>query len=274
MWEFSYLMSVYFQFINSSAVYTVTAGVQATGLVLKSDMDALFAFTVLSNIFAFLVVLFSSFCRTRFLVFPCMLIGLVWYLITMSIQTHVMSLASIATSTHWQYPIGWAALVLKFITLACVSLWDKNESEDKYASTGYCGRVPVFPISRAAIYMAGILQILGARGFVLQAFIVDTTTTEWTAYHALTIVGAVFTFLGALCVVVKPQKALTILVAMLCFGMAIGQGVTGQGLHDNNAATTLSAAVQNLTWDWVTGYSWSAMVFYFIGFVCSIARSD
>jgi len=279
LWESVYLFCVFFQCINNGAMFTKSAewfsdATVNTGMIFKSDIDALFAFGLISNVTAWFTIAFSTFRRSRSLVFPTMIFSAVCYIIAMSLQTHIFVKSGQDMSSVWQFPLGWAACIAKVITCCSINFWDKNESEDKYSTCGYMGRVPVFPLSRLIAYFASGALLFGHRGFMINSIVVATNSTR--IWNILNIVGTIFSFVIAALTIIKPQKGLTIIFLFVAFGIAIGQGVLAQreydGLPGTAAVTGIPFATKML--EWCVGYTWSAMVMYFVAIGLTMARAD
>jgi len=281
LWELCYLLSTYFQVINITTLFTLAGVLLSSGECRESDHNALITFSILSNAISLIVILFSTFKRSRPLVFPAMCLGVVMYLITMSLQTHIVKHApSVNIDELWQWPLGWSAWLIQVLCLLTIRFWDKNESEDKYSRTGYCGKFPVFSVSRFLCYSAGICQLLGQRGFYLQELStapLSTLSSSWTAFHNIGVAAAVLTFAASAVIVVKPSKLLMILVCILCAGLNAGQAALGQMLHDQNISfdkVPASAWPQWVVWDWVIGYSWYAFTAYVVALIMTLMRCD
>jgi len=282
MWETVYLFAVYFMIINNASSYTVLGAVMgnvSNTPIKKTDIDALFAFGLFANLAAWLTIAFSTFRRSRCLVVPTMIFGTCMYIISMSIETHLLLLAGISMTEFWQVPIGWAAAILKVGTCIFVKFWDLNESEDKYSSTGYLGSIPVFQISRGLIYFGNALVLCACRGFVVP-YLSPVKTGAIQAFHIVSIITAILCFIVSAFVIMKPQKGLTALFSLLCFGMSIGQAILAFNNYTNlipleypiGTAFDPVFAFQQL--EWMTGFGWAGMVCFFFGFVCTLARCD
>lgn len=282
MWETCYLFAVYFQLINNASTFTVLGGIwsnNALSGIKKSDMDALFAFGLIANISAWFTIALSTFRRSRALVIPCMIFSTSMFIITMAIETHLFSVSQVSMTEFWQFPLGWAAAIIKVGTCIFVKFWDLNESEDKYTSTGYLGAIPVFQISRCLIYLSLGWVVCACRGFVI-AQLIGVNTTQLKAFHIISIVTTIIGFIVTGAVIMKPQKGLCALLSLLCFGLSIGQAIIAHQNYQQNltleypAGTAFSAKFQVQQLEWMTGYAWAGMATYFVAFVMTLARCD
>merc|ERR1712167_73691 len=168
-WEFLYLVGIYFQFICTSATILINEAYYNRNPSSGALRNAVLAFISLATIFAWFTIVSSLFQRTRKFAIPFLVLNTLCFCVALSVTTSLQKdYMHIPINTFWQLRVGWAGFAIQVV--CCISakrFWDGNASEDQYSSTGYFGNLPVFPISRAAIYVATFFQMMGVLGFIL-----------------------------------------------------------------------------------------------------------